>query len=263
MTPTDATPLGPERPVTFIGGASIGGAPIAYVIVLSAVIAVLSFIPFSLALSAGSSFPVAQGVYSLVGWLLGPYAGAGASGTGALVGVLLAPHTAGVPWVTVAGAASAALFAGAIAPGPQRRPLALVLSAVILVEAALFTHHAVVANGVRPVVFFVSYLAHWAAIALFILPTRGWIGAQLASPDLKRVALGLFLGTWISAGLMMFSESMVTYYMFNWPGELFVMFAGIVPIEQAARSTIGALIGMGVISGLRAMSLVRPAGATY
>lgn len=263
MNRPSSTPLGPERQVTFIGGATIGGAPVAYVIVLAAVIAVLSFVPFSIALSAGSSFPVAQGVYSLMGWLLGPTAGACASGIGALVGVLLAPHTAGVPWVTVAGAASAALFAGAMAPGKQRRPLAWVLTAVILVEVAIYAHHAIVHNGVRPWIFGAAYIAHFAAMILFVLPTRPWIGRLIASPDLKRVALGLFLGTWTAASLMMFSESMVTYLMFNWPGELFIMFAGVVPIEQAARSAIGALLGTGVISGLRSMALVRPPGAIY
>jgi hypothetical protein len=256
-------PLGPEREVTFIGGATIGGAPVSSVIVLAAVVAVLSFIPFSIALSAGSSFPVAQGVYSLTGWLLGPWAGAVTSGTGALVGVLLAPHTAGVPWITVGGAAAGAIFAGAIVPGKSRRPLAFAVALVLLVEVVLFTRHAVVVNGVRPLVFFLGYLTHFAAMALFILPTRAWMGRLIASPDLKQVALGLFLGTWTAASLMMFSESMVSYLIFNWPGELFVLFAGIVPLEHAARSAIGAIVGTGVISGLRAMALVKPREAAY
>lgn len=263
MTPAAPTPLGPERTVTFIGGAAIGGAPVAYVIVFAAVVAVLSFIPFSIALSAGSSFPVAQGVYSLMGWLLGPWAGVVASGVGSLVGVLLAPHTAGVPWITVGGAAFGALCAGAIAPGKARRPLALALVAVIVVMVTVFTHHAVVVNGVRPLVFFTGYLTHFAAIALFVLPTRTWMGRLIVSADLKRVAVGLFLGTWTAASLMMFGESMVSYLLFNWPGELFVLFAGIVPVEHTARSVVGAVIGTGVISGLRAMALVKPREATY
>ena len=175
-----------------------------------------------------------------------------------------APSASACCWaIRPTGAASAALFAGAMVPNGRRRLLAWALTVAVLVELALFVHHALVVNGVRPAIFFTGYLAHWASIALFVLPTRGWIGRLIASPDLKRVAVGLFLGTWVSSGLMMFSESMITYHMFNWPGELFVMFAGIVPVEQAARSAIGAVIGTGVISGLRAMALMRPPGASY
>jgi len=261
--PTPTRPNGTERVVVFHGSAAIAGAPVAYVIVLSAVIAVLSFIPFSVALSAGSSFPMAQGVYPLTGWLLGPWAGAAASGVGALVGIFLAPHTAGIPWVTVGGAASAALFAGAIVPGRQRTFFAIILSVIVLIEVFVFARHAIVVHGVRPVVFFSAYLTHYLAIAGFLLPTRTWIGRLIASPDLKRVALGMFLGTWMAASLMMFGESLAGYLILNWPPELFLMFIGVVPLEHAARSGIGAVVGTGVIAGLRAMALVRPREASY
>jgi hypothetical protein len=255
-------PLGPERTVRLLGAASVGGAPVAYVVVLGAVVAVLSFIPFSVALSAGGSFPMAQGVYPLMGWLLGPAGGAVASAMGSLVGLFLAPHTAGIPWLTVGGAATGALFAGCIVARGRR---ALALGAVLLVagETWLFSHHATVANGVRPGIFLLAYLAHFAAMVLFLLPTRRWIGRLIESPDLGRVWLGLFLGTWCATSLMMFSESFVSYWLLNWPSPLFVMFIGIIPLEEAARSGIGAVIGTGVIAGLRSIALPRPPGARY
>lgn len=257
------SPLGPERTVAFLGSAAIAGAPVAYVIVLSAVVAVFSFIPFSIALSAGSSFPMAQGIYPLTGWLLGPWAGAAASGVGALVGVFLAPHTAGIPWITVGGAALGAVFAGAIAPGRARRWFALVLMIVIGLEVVVYAHHAIVRNGVRPWILFFGYLTHVTAMILFVLPTRSWMGALIGSPDLKRVALGLFFATWTAASLMMFTESLLSYLLLNWPEPLFVMFMGVIPIEHLARSGIGAVIGTGVIAGLRAMALVKPREAIY
>ena len=55
-------PRGVERKAVFLESASIGGAPVAYVIVLATVAAVLCFIPFSVALASGSSFPMSQGV---------------------------------------------------------------------------------------------------------------------------------------------------------------------------------------------------------
>lgn len=260
--PVPPAPLGPERTVKLLDSASVGGAPIAYVVVLAAVVAVLSFIPFSVALSAGSSFPMAQGVYPLMGWLLGPAGGAAASGLGAPVGIFLAPHTAGIPWLTVGGAALSALVAACLV-ARGRGTLALALLLLLAAEAVLFYRHATGANGVRPAVFLLAYLAHFAALALFLLPTRRWIGRLVESPDLRRVWIGLFLGTWCATGLMMFTESFVSYYLLNWPGPLFVMFIGVVPLEQAARSGIGAVIGTGVIAGLRSISLLKPPGARY
>jgi hypothetical protein len=55
----------------------------------------------------------------------------------------------------------------------------------------------------------------------------------------------------------------MAYYLLNWPQEVFVMFIPIIPLEQCFRSAIGAVIGTGVIAGLRAMSIVKPAKATY
>lgn len=256
-------PSGELRTVVFHGTALIAGAPVASVIVLASVVAVLSFIPFSVALSAGNGFPMAQGVYSLTGWLLGPWAGATASGVGALIGVFLAPHTAGISWITVGGAASGALFAGVITRQRTHRLLTVLLSVVIVLEVVVFVRHAVFTNGVRPSVFVAAYMTHLIAIAGFLLPIRGWVGGLIASPDLRRVALGLFLGTWMAASLMMFGESMMGYLILNWPDELFVFFAGIIPLEQAARSGIGAVVGTGVIAGLRSMSLVKPRYARY
>ncbi|WP_221033123.1 hypothetical protein [Actomonas aquatica] len=253
---------GAERRITFHDAASIGGAPVAYVIVLATVIAVLSFIPFSIVLSGGSSFPMAQGVYSLNGWLLGPWAGFVASSVGSLVGVFLAPHTAGIPWLAVTGAGLAALVAASLHPTGRNR-LWAAISVLILVGWVSFYHHAVNLNGVRPAVFILCYLTHLSSTLLFLAPTRRWIGRALRSPDLKKVAIGLFLGTWVSASLMMFYMSWLSYILLTWPEEVFYIFFVMVPIENAARSVIGAVIGTGVIAGLRSMALVKPPHANF
>lgn len=255
--------LGVEREVRFLGSAAIDGAPIAYVIVLSAVIAVLSFIPFSIAVAAGNSFPMSQGIYPLMGWLLGPWGGAIAAGSGTLVGIFLAPHTAGIPLVSIGGALTAPIFASLMAPGKSQWRPWLVLCVVILLETYLFYEQAIYRNGVRPLIFVLSYLSEFVGMTLFILPSRQWIGRLIASPDLKAVALGLFLGTWSSTALMMLGESVVSYYLINWPEAVFIMFIPIIPLETIARSAIGAVIGTGVISGLRTMALVKPRRAIY
>ena len=71
-----AAPAGQERRVEFLGGAAVDGAPVAYIVVLAAVVAALAFIPFSVVLASGGSFPMSEGIYGLVGWILGPIAGA-------------------------------------------------------------------------------------------------------------------------------------------------------------------------------------------
>ena len=253
---------GPEREIKFHDSATIGGAPIAFVIVLATVIAVLSCIPFSIVLSGGSSFPMAQGVYSFNGWVLGPWAGFVASAIGALVGVFLAPHTAGIPWLAVSGAGLAALYAAALKPS-GRHGLWLALSLFTVGGWLSFYHVAVNLNGVDSSVFLLSYLTHITSTVLFIAPTRIWIGCLIASPDLKRVSVGLFFGTWIAASLMMFYMSWLSYLVISWPEEVFYIFFVMVPLENLARSLIGAVIGTGVIAGLRSMALIKPPEAMF
>lgn len=255
-------PAGREREVIYLDSASIAGAPVAYVVVMAAVIAAFSFVPFSIVLSAGSSFPMSQGLYPLAGWILGPWAGAVACGVGSLVGIFLAPHTAGIPWISVPSAASAALFAGVLVPRGRNR-LWLGLSAIVVLEVILFWRHAVIRNAVDPWRFLDAYLVHFVGIAFFLTPFRFVIGRLVASPDLRRVALGFFLGTWCAASLMMVGESMAGYFVLNWPSELFVMFSVVVPIEHMIRSAIGAVAGTGVVAGLRAMALVRAREARF
>lgn len=255
-------PSGPERRVVFLDSASIGGAPVAYVVVFAAVIAAFSFVPFSIVFSGGSSFPMSQGIYPLTGWVLGPWAGAAACGVGALLGVFLAPHTAGMPWLSVCQAAAAGLFAGAIARH-GRWGLWTASAAVIALEAAMFSHHAIDVNGVPLWLFVNAYWTHWFGMLLFLPPFRGWIARGIGSQDLRRVSIGLFFGTWCAASLMMFSATAISYQILNWPTPLFAMFAGIVPVEHTIRSAIGSVVGTGVIAGLRAMTLLRARDATF
>ena len=99
----DIIPEGEERKVEAVSSAAIDGAPIAYIVVLAAIVTTLSFIPFSIVLASGGSMPLSQAVFPLLGWLLGPIAGAIAGGIGALIGAFLAPYTVGIPAISVFG----------------------------------------------------------------------------------------------------------------------------------------------------------------
>jgi hypothetical protein len=256
-------PAGEEREVKFLGGAALDGAPVAYVVVLAAVVAALAFIPFSVVLASGGSFPLSQGIFPLVGWLLGPVAGAVASGIGTLVGVFLAPHTAGVPVVSILGGVIASFAAGAMVLGKERNKWWIPLAVIFVIAWLLFAGRAVVQNGVSLYAAIAGSFLDWSGILLFILPTRTLFARWINSKNLAKTALGLFLGTWMIAGVMHVTQSCITYFMFNWPEEVWVTLIPIIPFENLMRCLTGTVIGTGVIAGLRAIGLVKPTWAIY
>jgi hypothetical protein len=256
-------PRGEEREVEFLGGASIDGAPIAYIVVLAAVVTALAFIPFSVVLASGGSFPLSQSIWALMGWILGPIAGAVASGIGSLVGLFLAPHTAGVPVVRVLGGALAAFAAGAMVTGKERKGWWLPLAVVFVIAYLLFPGRAVVQNGVGLWPAFAGSFLNWSAILLWVLPTRTLFARWIGSENIGLVAAGLFLGTWMAFGVTHCVQSMILYFMFNWPEEVWISLIPIIPFESLMRSLVATVIGTGVIAGLRAIGLVKPTHATY
>jgi hypothetical protein len=256
-------PTGEEREVAFLGGAAIDGAPIAYIVVLAAVVAVLAFLPFSVILASGGSFPVSQGIYPLVGWVLGPVAGAVATAVGRTLGVFLAPHTASVPAVTVWAAAVGSFAAGSMVVGAKRRNWWIALTLLFVVEFLLFAGRAVIQNGVSVYVAIAGSFLNWSAILLFALPTRTLFARWISSKNLGQVALGLFLGTWMIAGLTHLTGTVLMYFLFNWPEEVWLTLIPIIPVENLFRCLIGTVIGTGVIAGLRAIGIVKPENAIY
>ena len=257
-------PAGEEREVRFLGGAVIDGAPVAYIVVLGAVVAALSFIPFSVILAAGGSFPMSQGVYPLAGWILGPIAGAVAGGIGRLIGVFLAPHTAGpVPAASVWGAAIASFAAGSMVLGEKRKRWWIPLSMLFIIEFLLFIGRAILLNGVGVGVAVLNSFVDWSSIVLYMLPTRTLFARWINSQDKRLVAAGLFLGTWMVAGISHLSVTVILYFMFNWPPEVWATLIPIIPFEHLFRCLVGAAIGTGVIAGLRAIGLVKPTEAIY
>jgi hypothetical protein len=256
-------PLGEEREVKFLGGAAIDGAPVAYVVVLATVVTGLAFVPLSAVIGSGKSFPMSQAIYPLIGWILGPVAGAVANAIGALIGVLLAPHTTTVPAATVLGALLGGLGAGAMTIGGSRRLWWLGVGAVGLLSFVAYAGRALLQNGVGLGPVILGSFIDWSALLLLLLPTRKlaarWIGGQ----DLGKVASGLFLGTWMVAGLSHLLGSAIVYYVLNWPAPVWTAMAPLAPVEHAVRSIVGTVIGTGVIAGLRAIGLVKPRHAVY
>lgn len=256
-------PLGEEREVKFLGGTAIDGAPVAYIVVLAAVVTGLAFVPLSAVIGSGKSFPMSQAIYPLIGWILGPIAGAAADAIGALIGVLLAPHTTTVPAATVLGAALGGLGAGTMATGRSRSGWWVGVGVLGVLAYAAYAGRAVLVNGVGIGAVVLGSFIDWSALLLFLFPTRRLAAQWIGSKDLGKVATGLFLGTWMVAGLTHLLASTIVYYVLNWPAPVWAAMAPVAPIEHAVRSIVGTVIGTGVIAGLRAIGLVKPKHAVY
>ncbi|NUN64573.1 hypothetical protein HCU40_07370 [Pseudanabaena biceps] len=259
----DSNPEGIEREVKAVGGAAIDGTPIAYIIVLAAVTTVLAFIPFSIVLGSGKGIPLSQSIYPLLGWILGPIAGALASGIGTFIGALLAPYTAGVPAIAIWGAVVASFAAGAMTIAPKRKYWYLGLIVLFAIELAAYAYLAIARNGIPVRTFIAGAFIDWSALILFVLPTRTLFTKMISSHNFVMVAIGIFGGTWTICGLAHLSQVPFTYYLFNWPEPIWNMLIPIIPVENAMRGLSGSVIGTGVISGLRAINLVKPKEAIY
>jgi hypothetical protein len=96
-----------------------------------------------------------------------------------------------------------------------------------------------------------------------VLPTRTLFSRLISSSNFVKVAIGIFGGTWTICGLAHLSQVPFTYYLFNWPEPIWNMLIPIIPVENALRGLSGAVIGTGVISGLRAINLVKPKESIY
>jgi hypothetical protein len=132
-----------------------------------------------------------------------------------------------------------------------------------VVSYLVFIGRAFFVNGVSVNAIVLGSAGQWAGVLLYVLPSRIWFARWIGSKNLGLVALGLFLGTWASFAVSHVAQSAITYWMFNWPEEVWMVLAGLVPIEYLQRCVVGTVIGTGVIAGLRAIGLVKPANAIY
>ncbi|BBA78717.1 hypothetical protein RGRSB_0085 [cyanobacterium endosymbiont of Rhopalodia gibberula] len=253
---------GEEREVKTSGGSSVDGTPLDYIVVLSTVVTVLALIPFSITIGSGGLFPMSQGIFPLVGWLLGPLAGAITSGMGTLIGVFLAPHTAGIPLISIWGAVIASFTAGVMSSRKGNIYWRFGLTFVFIIELILYTRHAL-SNGVSFSTIIAGSLIDWSGILLFTLPTCSLIAQCISSKKPFFVTVGVFFGTWMIMGLSHLNQVFITYYIFNWPEETWLFLIPIIPLENLVRSLIGTFIGIRVIYGLRAIGLMKPKQAIY
>jgi hypothetical protein len=255
-------PKGEEREVRSIGGPAVDGAPIAYIIVWAAVLAVLSFVPIpvSAVLGIGTAFPMSQAAYALTGIVLGPAGGALAAGIGRLIGILTSPHTAtvGIPSVIVAVIWAAA---GGVLVEKKRRNWLPAL--VLFVLAYLAFVGRALARDVDLSLAVQNTATNLSGIALWLLPTRLLARDWIADESPAKLGAGLALASWTVNACGHTVGSALSYYINPWPANVWRGLILIIPAEQLVRAIVGTVIGIGVITGLRAIGLVKPTRAGY
>jgi hypothetical protein len=254
---------GVEREVKLQGGSTVDGAPVSYIIVLASIVTTLSFIPISIQLGMSAAFPMSQAVFPLIGWILGPIAGAVASMIGTAAGVCLAPHTAGVPWLSVYGAGFGSFVAGSMSQKGTRRFWWIGIAILSVINIYFHTGRAILQMHVPPWIALTGSIYGLSSLALFVLPSRILISRLIKQEKIGLMMVGLFVGTWTAGGLMIVSTGCIAYALYNWPTQVWIMLIPMVPYEGLMRALVGAMIGSGVISGLRAAGLIRPRQGSY
>jgi hypothetical protein len=157
----------------------------------------------------------------------------------------------------------ASFAAGSMVVAGRRKSWWIPLTVLFVVALLLYAGRAVVQNGVSLWAAIGGSFLDWSGLLLFALPTRVLFARWIGDRSLARTALGLFLGTWMIAGVAHLVSSTITYFMFNWPEEVWVTLIPIIPFENLLRCVVGTVIGTGVIAGLRAINLVKPTEAIY
>jgi hypothetical protein len=166
--------------------------------------------------------------------------------------------------VTVIGAIVASFAAGCMsAQNEKRKAWWLGVSVVTALALVIYLGRAIFINGIHLQWAIFASFVNWSSLMLFILPTRTLVVKWIGSKNIGLVALGLALGTWICFGLAHTISSAITYIMFNWTEEVWVMLSSVIPVEFLSRCAIGAVVGTGVIAGLRAIGLVKPTEGIY
>src|SRR5215510_14417187 len=250
-------PTGPRREVHIHARATIAGAPVAYVAMLAAVVAGLSLVPFSIVLgSGGGTFPLSEALFALVGVVLGPGAGAVAVFVGRLIGVGLAPHTAGSGVLSACCAAIGPIVSGTICQ-PGKRWVApwvfCTLCYVTYIGRALTL-------DVTLRLALTTTATNWLALLLWVSPLRSLAVRWLRGP---RSIAGLALITFIATTAVNTVNATIEYFRVGWPAEVWVILAPLIPLERLGLTAVGTFIGVGVIRGLRQVNLVKASEAGY
>src|SRR5262245_29617124 len=255
-----APPTGPRREVRVHGQTTIAGAPVASVAMLAAVVAGLSLIPFSIVVgTGGGTFPLSEALFALVGIILGPGAGAVTVLVGRLIGIGLAPYTAGSGVLSACCAVIGPIASGTMCQSGSR----WVTPWVICTLCYLAYIGRALTLDVTIHLAFITTAANCLALLLWVSPLRSLAVRWLRSPVGPRMIIGLALITYIATNAVNIVSATIEYFRVGWPAQVWFVLAPLIPLERLGLTFVGTVIGVGVIRGLRQVNLVKAEHAGY
>jgi uncharacterized membrane protein len=253
---------GTRRQITGGGGAKIGGAPISYVAVFTAIVAALAFIPASIVIgSAGGGWPLHDAIHPLVGLVLGPIAGPISSIVGIFIGNAIAPYTSLGPWSFVMGGMSAF----AVAMVTQRNKSAWLVPWVVVAALHVVYYFQATNFGISPWMWLSNAFAVTLGLILIAIPAvRKFYTTHLRDQSLGwRLGVALYLPFFFGSVAGMQALWVPSFATNPWPAEVWPVLVPIILLERTIFPLIGTLVALGVIAGLRRSSIVKPEMASY
>jgi hypothetical protein len=254
-------PTGSKREVQMSQRATIGGVPVSYVAMMSAVIAVLALIPFSMVMGTGTgSFPLSEAVIPFSGVLLGPVAGPLSALIGSALGLAIAPHTAASGILTPIPYVVGSWAAACIVSGKKWLwvwPFAVTIG-VWGLEIILALSRNVPINLILAMLALV-----WICLILYLTPIRSRLRSWIGSKNPMLLIIGLALATFMGTATVLCVQSTVNYILFGWPTEVWAILIPIVPTERLTITVAGTVISTGVILGLRSVGAPKPPDASW
>jgi ECF-type riboflavin transporter, S component len=251
-----------KREIQGVGGVKIGGAPVAYVAIMAAIVAVLAFVPASVVVGGmGGGWPLHDVLHPVIGLLLGPVAGPVASGVGMLVGMLIAPYTSLGPWSPILGIMSAFSVGMVVQRGSALWLAPWLITAALHVLYWLLCSRFGIGFGLW---ISNTFTVTVALVLIAIPPLRQWAVATIQEVSLSwrtGVALYLVLFFGSTAGIQ---ALWIPNWLTNpWPAEVWPVLIPIILIERLVFTLIGTIVAFGVIPALRRSTFVKPALAGY
>ena len=251
---------GEERKV--IVGGKLFGAPIAYIAIWGAIIAVAGMIPFSVIVGGGGSFSMSSTILALTAIVLGPLAGFLAVLIGAIIDLVIAPYSPFGPIAPIIPAFAAFVAGLAVSERKTFR-----ISALVIGVAELFLFWTAVEIGTGAPfsqLVIVGSTAEIPAIILFAI-SLPFIDKWVRSDNPLKLTLGVFITSYFAVSAIEHcTGSTLWQVLFGLPINIWIfVFVALAWWERITIAVIGTIIGVPVIIALRKATLIKPDYAAY
>lgn len=221
---------------------------VALMAVFAALQALLSYLPFTIAVGVSGGF-ITLGLIggSLIGILLGPIIGGAAVLIGSLVGVFVNPQGAILGIFTIIPPSAGAFGAGCI-----RVNRGYLAGVAILVSLAVFYANP---SGRQ------AYLFPWLQIIAMIIafsPIARIAGSTFKSADTAKSTFGIALASFIGVMTDHASGSAIGAWYLSLSPEIWNFILPIYPFERIVAFVVITVIAVPVYSSLRRMQILKP-----